>query len=224
MTLQSALNTGATTALQSLVIPVEFDEYAHSYCLDSVPKPGVTSILRASNIGFRPDSDEGYMIDEGTLENARERGKNVALAMKLWLADDLDESSLDDDVAFALDKFKAWVDQAGFVCVLSEAALYSPEFDCCGSLDIAGWIGDDFWLLDAKNGGGGLKPWHEIQLAAYASMIKHPSIKRGVLDLKPSLKKAKVREFPTDDRYARSVFASARQLWTWRDLHGIPQF
>jgi hypothetical protein len=203
----------------------DFDEETHCFRVDGRVIPSVTGILRAAGIGHSDTTESGFTISEEVMEIARERGSNVHLACEY-----LDRGGVDCDwddgeepdwwpYALAYEQFK---EDTGFVPDLIEHRVYCAEHDYCGILDRAGWIENERVVLDLKSGGGGLKPWHPVQLAAYAYPIGGDEWPlRMVVELKPDLKRKqyKVHRFsPQSAGWDMEVFLAARTILTFKEL------
>ena len=205
--------------IAGLIVP-EFDYDLHSFAINGKAVPGVTRVLQSAGVGFSP-IEGGFEIDPAVLEAARERGTNGDLAITLYEQGILDWDSLDEDSTDALAKYIDWKESIGYEPELIQQPLYSQRFDVCGIPDSVGWIGEEFALIDIKMSSGGLKPWHALQLAAYAAMVDGEGMRkppqRYVLDLK--LKKAKLRRVETDVEHDWSVFRAARAIYDWRNLN-----
>lgn len=198
---------------------IEFNPETHVYTVCGHEVPGVTDILRASNIGHSAESG-GYEIPDDVLENAKERGTYIHAAIRLLELDDLDEDDLDEEVAGAVAKYRDWRDgyAAVWQLVSAESPLYSAEHDFAGTPDLVFVAGVVRVVVDIKSGGGGLKPWHSLQLAAYGLLAN--AEERVVVDL--SGKKAKAINLNRKELfYERETFLAARRLWEWRALRGI---
>ena len=63
--------------------------------------------------------------------------------------------------------FLSWTTESKFRTAYSEEAVYSPSLLYGGTVDLAGWHDEEFWLYDLKFGAA-VYPEHYYQLAAYA--------------------------------------------------------
>lgn len=155
-----------------------FDEAAHEYRLDGKRLPSVTQILR-------PLAPDFSAIPPAILERKRALGTAVHLACELDDLGELDESSLDEEVAGYLAgwrKFKA--DQCVTV-LLNEKRLYHPRLGYAGTLDRFLRTDRDPWLIDLKTAidpapvyGPQLAAYQEL-LTANADDLEHPVLCRG---------------------------------------------
>lgn len=204
------------------VVP-DFEHETHTYRVDGRDIPGVTEILKAAGIGHSAESDSGFAISDDVMEAARDRGTDVHYACELLDRNDLDFDSLDEEIAAYVVGYQNWKDATGFVPDMIEQVVYCPEHDYVGTLDRAGWIGDQRVVVDLKSGSGGLKPWHRKQLAAYAYPIKgenEPWPLRICLVLKPTTKKGWTQYtfLPQSAEWDFKVFLAARTIYTDRLL------
>lgn len=79
-----------------------FDETLHRYTLDGEVLPSVTQILKPLH--------DFSAIPADVLRRAADFGTAVHKTVELYLADDLDEGSLDPPLRGCLDGFKRWMD------------------------------------------------------------------------------------------------------------------
>lgn len=141
---------------------ISFNEELHEYTDENGKRvPSVTQALDVldSYIGIPPD----------VLAKASERGTKVHKAVELHLLDDLDELSMDPDIAnyfYAYIKFER---ETGFTPVASEMRVHSKKFNYAGTLDL---VGPDpkglkrIAIIDIKTSAQ-LMPTVGPQLAAY---------------------------------------------------------
>lgn len=101
--------------------------------------PSVTSIIRAANpVLFEID---GFYLERGTA---------VHKAIELHLANDLDERTIDHQIAPFLDSFKEFQKTLEFQGHHSEQFLYSKKYGYAGCADLIVNVGRDKWLIDVK--------------------------------------------------------------------------
>lgn len=202
------------------VIVPDFDPEAHCFCVDGRAVPGVTAVLKAAGIGHSDTTDSGYEIREEVMEAARERGADAHYACQLLDEGDLDWDSLEDDVLPRVEAYARWLEDSGFVADAIEQPLYHKEFDYAGIPDRAGWIGEQRVVVDLKPAGAA-KPWHQIQLAAYAAFFKEGEWpERIVLELGCDTKKGyRERHFsPASAEWDWEVFQAALTIHTFKVL------
>lgn len=119
-----------------------FDEASHTYRLGGQVVPGVTSILR-------PLSDFSR-IDPAVLNAKADLGRRVHLACELLDEDDLDESSIEADVAGYLDAYMRFKKDTGALALLNEHRMYEPMWRYAGTLDRVLVIDRVRWMVDLK--------------------------------------------------------------------------
>lgn len=206
--------------MPAVIVP-DFDAEAHVYRVDGRIVPGVTTILKAAGIGHSDTTDEGFQISDDVMEAARDRGTDIHYACELLDRGDLDWDSLDEEIESFVIGYQNWKAETGFVADMIEAPIYSEEYEYCGTIDRAGWIGDQRIVLDLKSGSGGLKPWHRKQLAAYAYPLKDQEWPlRICLHLKTTTKKGYTAYtfLPKSAEWDFKVFLAARTIWTDREM------
>lgn len=156
-------------------IPIEFDAAAHQYRVAGQIIPSVTQILR-------PLVDFSAIAPD-VLAAKADLGKRVHFACELDDDADLDESSVEDDVAPYLDAYRRWRRESGAQIILTERRLYHRALGYCGTLDRVAHVGGAAHLID-------LKTSVEIyastgpQTAAYAAALGAPVQHRAALQLR----------------------------------------
>lgn len=195
---------------------ITFDEATHSYTLDGLPAPGVTSPLDMF-YDFR-------FVKEVDLEKARDKGKKVHKTIELFEAGTLDRKSLDPVLERHLhwwEKFKADFGflPAGFeVFVASRKRRFCGQMDCHGILLPMDQRPEEELLLDVKTG----VPYapHSLQTAGYKIAAVEQGIlgkdaKRASLYLDEEGYQIKWHTSPMDEL----AFLSALTIHHWRQ-HG----
>lgn len=136
-----------------------FVEETHSYWLGRERLPGVTSIIG-------PCYDYSS-IPADVLQKAGAYGTAVHLATKLYLDNDLDETTLDPALIAPLEAFKRWWDdnKLGYSFVV-ERPMYHPRLKYAGTPDL---ILDGYAIVDFKTRPAN-KLTDAIQLAAYEKL------------------------------------------------------
>jgi hypothetical protein len=110
---------------------VEFDEEKHEYTDENGRRvPSVTQALGVL------DSYAG--IPAAVLQKAAERGTKVHKAVELHLEGDLDELSLDPDIADYFYAFVRFERETGYRPRASEMRVHSSKFNFAGTLDLFG--------------------------------------------------------------------------------------
>jgi hypothetical protein len=119
-----------------------FDEPTHVYRLAGAIVPSVTQIL-APLCSF-----EG--IPRATLEAKRDLGQRVHFACQLDDEDDLDEVSVEPDVAPYLSAYRKFRRETGATVVLNEQRVVEPRLRYAGTLDRVIRLDGVKWLVDLK--------------------------------------------------------------------------
>lgn len=109
-----------------------FDQASHTYSLDGVVIPNVTSILE-------PLVDYSR-IPAAIMEKARQRGDYVHKACELYLWDMLEEDAIEPEYEPYIDAFKLFLSETGFVADLIEHRVYHPRLRYAGTLDLGGTL------------------------------------------------------------------------------------
>ena len=154
-----------------------FDEALHEYRLGGVRVPSVTQLL-APLCSF-----EG--IPTSVLEAKRALGQRVHFACQLDDEDDLDESSVDDDVRGYLEGYRRFRRETGATVLLNEQRVVDHVMRFAGTLDRVLLIASVKWLVDLKTCIAtpiAVGP----QTAAYLRALADPSVThRAALRLRP---------------------------------------
>jgi hypothetical protein len=183
---------------------IELDRATHTY---SNGLPSVTQILKSVGL-----IDTSFYTEEG-----RQRGTAVHAACEYFDQGDLDESSIDLEIAGYLDAYKAWKAYIGLassfdwieVPVSDKAHLYAGTPDRVLTMRPRK-------LIDIKT--GAFQRWHPIQAAAYIACLDDPfSYSRFGLYLqlngKYSFREFPKVEFPRD----LSIWQSALNIYYWKE-------
>lgn len=134
-----------------------FEAEKHEYRWNGVIVPSVTQILSAVLGDRYPET--------AAVERAKDRGTIVHETIALDLAGDLDEESVDPQVAPYLAAARLFCRECEFKPTLWETRRYSVGAMFAGTVDAA----NDCDLVDWKTGGE--DPAHAIQTAAYAVLL-----------------------------------------------------
>lgn len=147
-------------------VNLTFNEEKHEYRVGGVVVPSVTTILSAVGL-----YDFDFVSSE-TLAVAAERGKIVHTYIEWYEQGELDESTIDPELAGYFESYIKMKD-AGLLPERPSAIekrLYSAKFKYAGTLDQM--YGND-WINDIKTGLLGAE--HGLQLSAYW-MAEHESL------------------------------------------------
>lgn len=192
-----------------------FSEEHHCYELDGKPLPSVTRILK-------PLYDFGA-VHPDVLKRAGEFGTAVHKTIELYLQDDLDEDSLDENLYNPLLAFKAW--QSDNYDILDgteiiERPAYHAKLCYAGTPDI---ITQDC-VIDIKS-----RKYSSLtddcQLAAYDHMTGKGDRERFVLELKQDASYVFTRSNPTTTkskqdfnrfRYLLDFYKMSKEIERWK--------
>ncbi len=159
---------------------IDFDEERHIYTVDGRQYPSVTDICSPIT------ADHYGAINSAVLEMAARRGTAVHEATQLidLGAEPEDDPEIDPYINaymdFLLDYKPHWeyVEHIGFCDRL--------EYGYCGTVDRAGRVGDEYWVLDIKTTASPSKANYIAtccQTQAYAILLHKDGAKRKILYL-----------------------------------------
>lgn len=152
-----------------------YDPDRHIYTIDGQRAVSVTEPL--SGLGL-------YRGSEFFTNEARDRGTRLHRAVALWLDENLDENTVDDDIRPRLEGVKRF-----FLTVLAtgEINFEKPRFNAplllAGTPDWDGELLGDDAIVDYKS--GGVDPVVALQLAGYDILLGGPRRKRYALQVRP---------------------------------------
>lgn len=188
--------------------PLEFDEATHTYRFLGGRVPGVTEVLRPLS------SFEG--IPPAVLEAKRDLGRRVHFACQLDDEDDLDESSIERDVAPYLTAWRRFLRESGATVVLNEQRVFDPMLLVAGTLDRVIDLDRRRILVDLKTSiatPASAGP----QTAAYLRLLGDTSVThRAALRLAPN-GKFRLDMLNGADDFA--VFMACLTLHRWKESH-----
>lgn len=155
----------------------EFDAATHCYTLDGHELPSVSKIIS-------PLVDWS-MVPADVLEYARDRGERVHKACELWDKDDLDESSVSDDIRGYLDAWIKFRAETGFTPLFVEERLHHPLHRYAGTPDVGGTMLKKrvprFCLIDRK-ATAAIHCAVRVQTAGYEGLVRATSPKLADID------------------------------------------
>ena len=180
---------------------VIFSEKEHTYHLDGIAYPSVTTVLSA----------EGFIDARFYDDWSRERGQFGHKATALHDLNQLDEDALDPVLVPYLDAWKRFRSDTGFLPSSVEVPLVSTRYHFAGTPDRVGTFGDTSCIIiDLKLGKP--EPWAAIQTAAYRLLIDSP-YKRAALHL---MGDGRYRLYPHTDRQDAAIFQAALACYHWK--------
>lgn len=189
---------------------IRFIEETHQYFDDAGRLPSVTEILGACIPQY-----EG--IRQEVLEHASARGRAVHKACELYDKNELDYSTLDEQIIPYLEAWILFIKDTGFVVGYSEQVVYSNKFRYAGTLDRTGIIAGRRVIVDIKTTVA-LSPVTGLQLAGYKQAaleyLGSPGEgKRFAVQLKDNGKYL-IKEYSDPSDF--NVFLSCLQLYQWK--------
>lgn len=190
---------------------IEFDEATHTYRVNGVAVPSVTTILSAFNRSLD-------RVPRDVLEAKAALGKAVHKACELHDADELDEASIHPSVAPYLAQWRRFRADVPFELIANEQILLNPLHGYIGTADRLIRLEGARSVLDIKTGVA--LPWHELQTAGYAAAAEkyapEPVTRRFSLHLTPDRYRLIEHRKATD----RPTFMGAVALYHWMKLNG----
>lgn len=142
------------------MIGLTFDPETHTYRKGETILPSVTQILK----------DVGLIDTTFFTPEHAERGTRIHQATAFWDETGMDDDSLPEELSGYLSAWKAFREETGFVPSHIEQAFCSEQ-GYAGTVDRIGRTHKiNPLILDIKSGPPA--PWHRLQLAAYALMVK----------------------------------------------------
>lgn len=200
--------------IQGLVV----DEANHAYSWEGRRLPSVTQVLRVL--------DDFGDVPKDVLDFAAFRGTAVHEATALADRDDLDEESLDPELAGYVAAWRRFREESGFEPLLVEHRVVNLQLGYAGTVDRVGQLGGRMALLDIKSGSR-VPRSAGPQLAGYWEaltwMVEHGYLERSlrlhyrdryVVHLRPEGRYSLV---PMRDPRDRSIFAAALDIWNWKE-------
>jgi hypothetical protein len=165
--------------------------------------PHVTAVIGAAHL-----VDTAHFTDD-----ARERGTAVHLACQYLDQDDLDESSLADDVAPRVASYKKFLAEMRPVIIAIEQTVEHPTLRYCGRLDRIVEINGRRGVLDLK--GPWMSPTFGMQCEAYRRCLNPMPPARWTLHLSDD----GYRLIEHTDRDDWPAFHAALTLYNWKRNH-----
>ncbi|MEI7443295.1 MAG: hypothetical protein WCK28_00255 [Burkholderiales bacterium] len=119
-----------------------FDPSLHEYRVDGARVPGVTSVLRPL-VDFS-------RVPPAVLEAKADLGRRVHLACQYHDEHDLDESSVEAEVAPYLTAYRRFLVDTGAEVIENERQVFNRVHRYAGTLDRVLYLRGEFWLVDLK--------------------------------------------------------------------------
>jgi hypothetical protein len=125
---------------------IQFDPALHRFTLDGEVVPGVSSILKAADLGVDYSG-----VPPAVLEYARMRGHHIDACCTLLDQGVLDWESVAEEAKPYVDAWDAFKAGTGFRPTHQQPVGYHPELNYCGIPDCFGFMGrTDVWCVDRK--------------------------------------------------------------------------
>jgi hypothetical protein len=200
-------------------VNLTFDADAHVYCLDGEAVPSVTQALHGA--GLLPDYSK---LDPFY----RERGRAVHEAIALDLRRELDEESVDEEVAPFLDRARRWAAEINLRPIWIEGPLGCPIYRYAGTPDVL--ADSDLGLILPDWKAGQFEPGHRIQVAGgYFPLLERAAmdgrlplslndLQRVRMCVVPLTKDLPVPVWVEHDQH-RDMFRAALAIHRWRLAH-----
>ena len=184
-----------------------FDEPSHTYKLDGVHVPGVTTVLGPyTGLEF---------VDADVLRAAAEFGNHVHEACHLLNLEELDWLTLDDALVPYVRAWEDFLEDSGAVVIKSEHQVFSERFRFAGTLDVLVDWKRRTRLIDLKSTASvprTVGPQTAAYAQAHQEMTGSHISDRYCLHLKPDGKyKAHKLDNPSD----WTVFQSCLNVYNW---------
>jgi hypothetical protein len=195
--------TTLTTAVSPALV---FDAQTHRYSLHGRTLCGVTAAIKSA----------GLIEDRWFSEQATVRGAYVHQALEYLDAGVLDDTTIDPQIAGYVEAYRRFLrDTSLGPVLLNEARLCDAVLGFAGTVDRVRSIHDRHAVIDIKSGTPA--PWHGVQLAAYADLVKvafsWPTLNRYGLYLRPDGTYALK---PYLDRSDWDVFRACLTIWQFQ--------
>ncbi len=197
-----------------------FEPTTHTYRIDGHVVPSITQVIGASNLW-----DDAYWSPE-----AAERGRYVHKAIELDMQNRLRGDTNDPYLHGCVEAWRCFRNDNPGKIVASEIKLGDAVFRFAGRLDAIYYFDNIEWngrlgIIEIKTGQS--RPWHALQTAAQAHLVRvnnpdingYPapkSLARYALYLNGTGYKVSIHDDPDD----WAVFQSALTLAHWRTSNG----
>lgn len=139
---------------------VTFDAATHTYAFDGEVLPSVTQLL----------TQAGMIDGRFYTEHGRDIGTAVHACIQLECAKELDEDTVDPQVAPYLAQWRAFKADTGFEVLASEKRVWSNAYSYAGTLDIYGRLHGRYFVIDFKS--NQMPKWVDAQVGAYSLAMR----------------------------------------------------
>ena len=185
-----------------------FDEATHTYRWRGVVVPSVTQVLR-------PLIDLSG-IPPAVLEAKRDLGTRVHAACQFDAEGDLDEATVEDDVAPYLEAWRRFLAESDAVVMASERRVFHPLYRYAGTLDLELVIARMPWIVDIKTSLATPLSTGPQTAAYLAARNGAANMRRAALRLRPD---STYRFDQLQDADDWSVFLACLTLHRYQESH-----
>ena len=186
-----------------------FDRGKHLFIVNNEVWPSITQVLRAAGM-----IDDRWFDDYSAL-----RGTYVHKICELDLADNLNESTIDDKLLGYYEAWRRFRRDMRYIVNETEKPRVNNYYQFGGIADTVGVLNGKSAVVDIKTGAE--IPATRIQTAAQTLLFDWPILTRYSLQLKPD-GKYKLNSYPVESNVNdRNYFLSALSVWWWRRKHKL---
>jgi hypothetical protein len=191
------------------VAGLEFDDATHTYRLDGLVIPSVSSIME-------PLSKAKYTgISGRTLERAANKGTAVHNSIENWIKFEILDIPPEHEGYFKA--FRKWWDDFRPVVVGSEVRICHSLMRYGGTIDLIGYIGDELTLVDYKSTYAISDMTCGVQLEAYDQALGSMGVKvqrKKILHIKKD-GSYELHDYPASDVTRWRVFGSLKTVYDY---------
>jgi CRISPR/Cas system-associated exonuclease Cas4 (RecB family) len=176
----------------------------HEYRYNDMVVPSVSAIIRRF---FTPPLNK----------NGMELGTYVHDTVRLWLDNNLNVETLSPGLSDYLQQFQAFVAATAFKVEGHDVPFYHPLLKYAGTPDLWGAMNTHRLVIDIKTGDP--QKWHQLQVAAYASLLAANGLApecAALLYLSPSSHRLVVLQRGAAEE-AATIWIAIRRLYTWAE-------
>jgi len=186
-----------------------FHEEGHTYLLDGKEIPSVTTVMEDLLVSYAG-------VPGQILEAARQRGTNVHRAIELHHLNDLEQASLEPEIADYFWQYLLFEKHSGFKMRRSEERVFSRKYGYAGTLDLEGELHRSSVLVDIKTSSV-IMPAVGPQTAAYLeALIERTKSRRKYRRYALQLRRDGYKLVPQECARDMTMFLSALNIYTWR--------
>ncbi len=181
---------------------VDFDEATHTYKVNGIVLPSVTTVMKPLSQSFY------QVVDENTLSKAADRGTSVHQAIENFLEYGIEDVPPEHAPYFAA--FKQFMADKNPIIIATEKRVYHKFLRYAGTVDLLCIIDGKVYLIDYKTTAVLSEMLVGVQLEAYERAYESFGVK---IDAKATLHLRKTgkysfKEFKCQDSECWTVFGS----------------